>query len=100
MSRSLIVLPDDSAEPILRAIADAKSSIRLKMFVFSDLSLLTAILAAHRRGIRVRVMLNPERRDGKQENTEIRKTLTHAGIEVIDSNPAFALTHEKSMVID
>jgi phosphatidylserine/phosphatidylglycerophosphate/cardiolipin synthase-like enzyme len=100
MSRSLIVLPDDSAEPILGAIADARNSIRVKMFVFSDLSLLSALLAAHHRGVKVKVMLNPERRDGKQENTEIRKTLTHSGIEVIDSNPAFALTHEKSMVID
>lgn len=61
MSRSLIVLPDDSAEPILRAIADAKSSIRLRMFVFSDPTLLAAILAAHRRGVKVKVMLNPAR---------------------------------------
>ncbi len=100
MSRSLIVLPDDSAEPILSAIAEAKSSIRVKMFVFSDLSLLSALLAAHQRGVKVKVMLNPERRDGKKENTAIRKTLAQSGIEVIDSNPAFALTHEKSMVID
>jgi phosphatidylserine/phosphatidylglycerophosphate/cardiolipin synthase-like enzyme len=45
-------------------------------------------------------MLNPSRRDGKEENQESRHTLTKAGIEVIDSNPAFDLTHEKSMVID
>ena len=39
MSRSIIVLPDDSGKPILDAIAAAKKSIRIKMFVFSDLSL-------------------------------------------------------------
>ena len=100
MSRSLIVLPDDSAKPILDAIAGAKKSIRIKMFVFSDPSLLQAVIDAHRRGVEVRIMLNPARRDGKEENGACRKTFLDAGIKVIDSNPAFDLTHEKSMVID
>ena len=34
--RSLIVLPDDAAKPILDAIAAAQKSLRVKMFVFSD----------------------------------------------------------------
>jgi phosphatidylserine/phosphatidylglycerophosphate/cardiolipin synthase-like enzyme len=45
-------------------------------------------------------MLNPERRDGEKENDETRKKLRNAGIEVMDSNPAFELTHEKSMIVD
>ena len=45
-------------------------------------------------------MLNPKRRDGENENEDSRKKLTKAGVKVIDSNPAFDLTHEKSMVID
>jgi cardiolipin synthase A/B len=100
MSRSIIVLPEDSAQPILDAIHGAEHSIRVKMFVFSDPTLLDAILTAHRRGVSVRVMLNPERRDGEKDNAETRETLINAGIEVIDSNPCFDLTHEKSMVID
>jgi cardiolipin synthase len=100
MSRSLIVLPDDSAQPILGAIAKAVRSIRIKMFVFTDPGLLEAVIAARHRGVDVRIMLNPERRDGQKENDESRQALINAGIEVIDSNPAFDLTHEKSMVID
>ena len=100
MSRSLIVLPDDSAQPILDAIAQATKSIRIKMFVFSDPALLQAVIAAHQRGVDVRVMLNPARRDGKEENADSRKALTDAGVKVIDSSPDFDLTHEKSMVID
>ena len=100
MSRSLIVLPDDSARPILNAIHAAEKSIRVKMFVFSDPELLKAIVAAHHRGVKVHVMLNPARRDGKEENQESRQVLHKAGVDVIDSNPAFDLTHEKSMVID
>ncbi len=78
----------------------AKESLRIKMFVFSDPALVKALIAAHRRGVKVRLMLNPARRSGEAENQEIRKQLTRAGIEVIDSNPAFDLTHEKSMIVD
>ena len=100
MSRSLIVLPDDSAQPLLDAIHGAKSSLRIKMFVFSDTSLLDAVIAAHKRGVNVRVMLNPERRNGQKENADVRAKLTSAGVDVLDSNPRFDVTHEKSMVVD
>jgi cardiolipin synthase A/B len=100
MSRSLIVLPDDTARPILDAIEGSRQSLRLKMFVFSDPALLAAVLGAHRRNVHVRIMLNPARRSGEQENEETRRILIEAGIEVLDSNPAFDLTHEKSMVVD
>src|ERR1700675_3410896 len=100
MSRSLVVLPDDSAKPILDAIKHAAKSLRIKMFVFTDPSLIAAVVAAHHRGVVVRVMLNPKRRNGVSENDESRATLSAAGIDVLDSNPAFDLTHEKSMVVD
>jgi phosphatidylserine/phosphatidylglycerophosphate/cardiolipin synthase-like enzyme len=100
MSRYLIVLPDDSAQPIIDAISHAEKSLRIKMFVFSDPKLLHAAIGAHRRGVKVRIMLNPARRSGEKENHESRKLLTEAGVDVIDSNPAFDVTHEKSMVVD
>src|SRR5271165_1703369 len=100
MSRYLIVMPDDSSRPILEAVNHAAKSLRIKMFTFSDPQLLHAVIAAHRRGVQVRVMLNPARRSGEAENANSRKMLADAGVEVIDSNPAFDLTHEKSMVVD
>jgi cardiolipin synthase len=100
MSRSVIVLPDDSALPIVEAINNARKSLRIKMFVFSDPTLLQAVISAHKRGVNVRIMLNPARRSGEKENDKSRKQLTSAGVEVIDSNPAFDVTHEKSMVVD
>ena len=98
--RSLIVLPDESAKPFLDAINAAKKSLQIKMFVFSDLDLLKAVIAAHQRGVKVRVMLNAARRTGEDDNEQVRKALEHAGIDVKDSNPAFGITHEKSMVVD
>src|SRR5260370_37746517 len=100
MSRYLVVLPDDSSRPILDAVNHAKTSVRVKMFLFSDPQLQHAVISAHRRGVKVRIMLNPARRSGETENADARKMLTDAGIQVIDSNPAFDVTHEKSMVVD
>lgn len=100
MTRSLIILPDDSAQPVLDAIGASRRSVRIKMFAFNHLPLLEAVVAAHRRGVDVKVMLNPERRDGETDNDVARETLERFGIEVRASNPAFDLTHEKSMVVD
>jgi len=100
VSRSLIVMPDDSAKPILDAINGATKSLRVKMFLFSDPSILKAVIDAQGRGVDVRVMLNPARRDGESENKETHKTLVAAGVKVVDSNPEYDVTHEKSMVVD
>ncbi|UHJ55574.1 phospholipase D-like domain-containing protein [Mycolicibacterium fortuitum] len=100
MTRSLIILPDDSAQPVIDAISESSRSVRIKMFAFSHRPLLEAVVAAHRRGVDVKVMLNPERRDGETDNDVARETLERFGIPVRESNPAFDLTHEKSMVVD
>lgn len=100
MSRSVIVMPDDTSTPILEAINSAAKSLRVKMFLFSDPSLLKAVIDAKRRGVDVRVMLNPARRDGESENQESRKKLAAGGVTVKDSNPDYDVTHEKSMVVD
>ncbi len=100
MSRSLIILPDDTAQPLLDAIAGARQSLCVKMFSFSDPGLIAAVIAAHQRGVKARVMLNPARRSGEAENEVTHKKLAQAGVEVIDTHPVFDVTHEKSMVID
>src|SRR5580698_10024378 len=100
MAHSLIVLPEDSPKPILDAINRSSKTLRIKMFLLSDPTLLNALIGAHHRGVQVRVMLNPLRRNGKVENEESRRLLSEAGVEVIDTNPAFDLTHEKSLIVD
>src|SRR5262249_1716496 len=100
MSHDLIVLPDQTAKSILDAIHAAKKSIRVKMFLFSHPGLTQAVIRAKTRGIDVKVMLNKARRSGEEDNESTRKKLKAAGISVIDTNPAFDVTHEKSMVVD
>jgi cardiolipin synthase len=100
MTHRLIVLPDDTARPLVDALAGARHSVNIRMFLFTDPDMVEAAKAAQKRGVKVRVMLNPQRRDGSAENEETRKALADTGVEVRDSSPAFALTHQKSMVID
>jgi cardiolipin synthase A/B len=100
VTRSLIILPDDSAQPVIDAINASTRSVRIKMFAFTHQPLLDAVVSAHRRGVEVKVMLNPERRDGETDNDAARDMLQKFGIDVRASNPAFDLTHEKSMVVD
>src|SRR5436190_11721924 len=98
--RSILVSPDDTARLIINSINEAKESLRIKMFLFSDIDLINAVIDAHKRGLDVKVMLNPSRRSGEEENESTRKTLEDAGVNVKDTNPYFGLTHEKSMVVD
>src|SRR5580698_10803456 len=100
MSHRLIVLPDDTADAIIDPIMAARHALNIRMFLFTDPTLLEAVIAARRRGVHVRVMLNPSRRDGTTDNMAAREALLTAGVSVRDSSTEFAVTHQKSMVID
>ncbi len=50
--------------------------------------------------LRADEVINPARRDGTSDNQVARDTLVAAGVSVRDSSTEFAVTHQKSMVID
>ncbi|HUJ60260.1 MAG TPA: phospholipase D-like domain-containing protein [Kofleriaceae bacterium] len=96
----LIVTPSpDGHGPFLRAIAAAKTSIAMTMFHLTDTEVVTALVAAAGRGVAVRVIV-----DGKslaaRANREAAEALRAGGVTVRGSSPAFAITHEKAMVVD
>src|SRR5271154_205032 len=72
MSHSLVVLPDNSVKPILDAINGAKKSLRIKMFVFSDPSLLKAVIAAHRLDLTDKGLLDELKHHKIDEESELR----------------------------
>jgi phosphatidylserine/phosphatidylglycerophosphate/cardiolipin synthase-like enzyme len=96
----LIVEPDDGVEPITGAIARAEKTLSIKQFALTEPSMIRAIVDAHKRGVSVRVMLNPQRSTGTRANDETFKTLEAAGVPVKWTNPRFIVTHEKSLVVD
>jgi cardiolipin synthase len=96
----LIVEPDDGLEPVLRFIDSAQSSLLLKQFHFTEASLIDAVIGRHVAGVSVRVMLNAARTDGERPNDQTYQRLLGAGVDVRWANPAFYVTHEKSIVVD
>ena len=83
----LIVEPDDGLQPVREFILSAEESLLIKQFTFTEESFIQAVIDRKNAGVNVRVMLNPERRDGEKENHDSRKALLAAGVHVIDSNP-------------
>jgi phosphatidylserine/phosphatidylglycerophosphate/cardiolipin synthase-like enzyme len=96
----VLVQPDDGVLPLLELIGNAERSIWIKQFTFTHPALLDAIIAAHNAGRNVRVMLNPHRSSGDRANDAAYARLETAGVELQWTNPSFAVTHEKSMIID
>lgn len=96
----VLIQPRDGIAPVVELIDGAHSCIKVKMFAFTSPLLIQALIAAKDRGVDVRVMLNPARSSGSRANDETKATLEAAGISVIWTSPHFAVTHEKSMVID
>ena len=94
--------PDGSAERlVLGAIAGARHSIRVAAYGFTASAVAKALIAAHRRGVAVRVLV-----DWRANFEEDRRHARHAigalqlaGVAVrsIDAYPIF---HDKFMVID
>jgi len=93
-------MPADGIEPLARAITRAHSSLLIKMFLFSEPRLIREVINAHRRGVSVRVMLNPPRGSGIETNEDTFRALSGAGVPTRWTTPDFVVTHEKSMVID
>jgi phosphatidylserine/phosphatidylglycerophosphate/cardiolipin synthase-like enzyme len=54
----LIVEPDDGEKPVMDFLNSAQKTVALKQFTFTHPLLLDTVMALHKRGVRVRVMLN------------------------------------------
>ena len=95
-----IVLPNDGIEQVTAFIRSAARNIDCKHFKLIDPSVIQELIAAQKRGIAVRVMLNPRRSDGSRVNDKTFELLKEAGVNVKWTNPKFVVSHEKSITID
>lgn len=96
----ILVLPDDGISAVTGFIAAARETLLVKQFNMGDGRIVKALLDAHKRGVRLRVMLNPSSASGERYNDQPFAIFGNAGIPVRWSSPAFSVTHEKSMVAD
>src|SRR5947209_7398578 len=96
----VIVEPDAGEHPITDAITSAKKSVWLEIYLLTDRNVMRALEEAANRGVDVRVMLEPHPVGGGGSPSRTMDQLKAAGAKVEDSDPSFALTHEKGMIID
>lgn len=99
---TVFVEPQTGVRPILSALANASSSIDLVIYQLEDPTVEEALIAARSRGVEVRVLLNGGYYGNKESpaNDDAYRTLSDARVPVRWSPSYFALTHQKTLVID
>src|SRR4029077_13381803 len=98
--RKLIVQPDHGEKPVMDFLNSAQKTLALKQFTFTHPLLLDTVMALHKKGVLVRVMLNGAKATGERLNDPFFEKMKSTGIEVQWSNPSFLVTHEKSIIVD
>ena len=96
----LIVEPDDGVAPVRDFISSATRRLLIKQFTFTEPSLIEATIERGAAGVAVRVMLNARRSGGDRANDDTYERFRAEGVDVQWANPTFAVTHEKSIVVD
>lgn len=97
---TLFTQPESGARPIIAAINKASRSIKVEVYLLSDKDIIKALEEARLRGIDVKVILEHHPFGGSTLNPKTKTELEKANIPVHWSAPEFALTHEKSIIID
>ena len=98
---TLLTEPKQGISPILQMIGNAKNSVDLVMYEFTDKNIADALVAAQKRGVSVRVLLNGGY-EGKIEkmNEPAYAYLQNGGVLARFTPTYFALTHQKTLVTD
>jgi phosphatidylserine/phosphatidylglycerophosphate/cardiolipin synthase-like enzyme len=92
----LFVGPSGLQTRIIQYIAAAQTSLDLQMYLFTTDEIADALIAAHQRGVALRVLLDPDH----EGNPDVRAQLQGAGITVRDAPSSYPFSHAKYMIID
>lgn len=97
---TLFYTPDMGKTPVLDGIKNAKSTIDIEVYTFSDSDVLKELVNAKKRGVKIRVILEENPFGGYSSNKDTKDKLSYYGIENKWDNKAYNFTHSKFMVID
>jgi cardiolipin synthase len=92
--------PESKHQPLIDAIKSAEHEILVKMYLLSDKEIIKALIDAREHGVKVMVILEKNPFGGSGLNPKTKKELDNNGVMTQWSNPSFALTHEKTIIID
>ena len=96
-SGALITEPQAGFSPVYHLIRQARHSIDLTMYEFSDTKADHDLAAAAGRGVTVRVVLDQRE---KSHNSAAYDYLKSHGVKVVWSSPRFEYTHQKTLLVD
>ena len=96
-SGALITEPQAGFFPVYHLIKQARHSIDLTMYEFSDTKAEHDLAAAAKRGVTVRVVLDQRE---KSHNSAAFDYLKSHGVKVVWSSPRFEYTHQKTLLAD
>lgn len=93
---ALYVEPQDRSTFLVSAMGSATTSVDLVAYILTDDDIEDALVAAHTRGLTVRVLL-----DGNQAaNNTARNFLTSRGVQVRNGPQVFQNYHQKTVLVD
>jgi cardiolipin synthase A/B len=95
---TLVIEPDQGLTAIYNLISSATKSIDMTMYELTDATVINALIKAQAAGIQTRVIL--DQNEEKTANTPAYNELTTGKVAVHWANPAFAVTHQKTITID
>lgn len=96
----VIVEPRDGVRPVTRALDRAQHSIFVETYILSDRRVVHALERAAAQSVRVDVLLEPHALGMGSQPLSMAQQLRAAGVAVRWTNPRFALTHAKLMLVD
>jgi phosphatidylserine/phosphatidylglycerophosphate/cardiolipin synthase-like enzyme len=95
---TLITEPDEGLTAIYNLIGSAKTSIDMTMYELTDITVTSMLGKAAAAGIAVRVIL--DQNSEKTSNSPAYNYLEENKVAVHWANPAYAVTHQKTITVD
>ncbi|HEY66421.1 MAG TPA: hypothetical protein G4O02_17865, partial [Caldilineae bacterium] len=96
----LFVEPEDARAPVLSALADARETLRIVMYLITDPEIIQALKDAAARGVEVRLLLELNPYGGSSQNALVANDLKEAGVVVRWDPRTIRYLHQKTIIVD
>jgi len=92
------VFSPDAQDDVVALLRSAEKTIDIEMYVFTSDAIVREISEAEKRGVQVRVVLEPRIEDSRKE--KIFAILREVGADVRWASMGYKLTHSKFIIVD
>ncbi|MBI4789743.1 MAG: hypothetical protein HY782_22150 [Chloroflexi bacterium] len=97
---TVYTMPETGSSIIVKAIDRAQKSVRLKMYLFTSDAVREALVAAAKRSVDVRILMELNPYGGSTYNVDLYNAVKGTPVKMRWASYDFRYTHEKSLVID